>query len=148
MNHLLPFPKPPESPTEIFYEEAFKIALIRARVYCEKDFPCMLDFDLHGDTAGLAWNTPKLYKIQLNWWHCRTQTTDAMLNTLCHELAHIICFVKNAPNEKHGFLWQRSMVEAFGEFPTQYHDMETIPAAQSKAKKRIAESGIVIDLGV
>lgn len=72
-------------------------------------------------TAGRAWL--RRFSIDLNP-HLLKRSPESLMNTLAHELAHLVDVEINGRCHNHGPVWAEIM-RKLGETPTRTHDMDT-----------------------
>lgn len=133
-----------EFPEGIDWESAFQLALARASVYAGKPLNCKLDLDTHGKVGGWAkYGYPHV--VSLNWNMCQENRDEMLNDVLLHEVSHIAAReIYGRGISAHGAEWQRVMIECFGRVPSRCHEMKTISAVVSRAKKGVEE----LDLGI
>lgn len=88
-----------------------------------------LSFDLKGRVAGWASRKGAVYSVRLNKDMITRGNPEVLKNmiedTVPHELAHIVCFMKPELGRNHDYGWQ-SVCRALGGTGKRLHDVETV----------------------
>jgi SprT protein len=76
---------------------------------------------LRGKAAGRAW--PQKWEISLNPHLAELNGDRFIMETVTHEIAHLIAFRLNSKDRPHGRTWESVML-AFGQDPKRLHDYD------------------------
>jgi|WetSurMetagenome_2_1015567.scaffolds.fasta_scaffold26866_4 SprT protein len=78
-------------------------------------------YTLRGKAAGRAW--PQKWEISLNPRLAELNGDRFIMETVTHEIAHLIAFRLNPKDRPHGRTWESIML-AFGQEPKRLHDYD------------------------
>jgi SprT protein len=80
-----------------------------------------IKYSLKGKAAGRAW--PLRWEISLNPHIAALNRDRFVIETVAHEIAHLIAYRINNKDRPHGYTWQSVML-AFGQTPERLHNFD------------------------
>jgi SprT protein len=112
-------------------KESVELSLTKAREIYKMDFPTpLISFNLRGSCAGQAWANAYVdgkyvdFYMKFNIQIAEAHMGEFMVNTVPHEVAHIVSYCLYGTNGKgHGREWQ-TIMRSFGLEPTRCHNYD------------------------
>lgn len=98
--------------------------------------PLTINYDLTGHRAGVAY--PSLFKIRLNEDYLVRFSEDMVMQTIPHEVAHIVANNYYHKQCAHGKLWCHIMSSVYNLLPVRTHNYGT-PLNRNGSKRYILE---------
>lgn len=102
-------------------------------------------FDLKGRAAGQACRRGGMYYMRYNMDVLQRELADTLNDTVPHEIAHIVCYMKPALGANHNYGWER-VCRALGGSGASTHDLEVVHG-KGHTYEYITDRGHAVRLG-
>lgn len=132
---------------ELIRDKTYEVFRKAREIYCIPFLDPVIYYDLRGTVAGRAGKKGSWF-VRYNMELAERNIEDFLNDTVIHECAHVIAFIKYGRIKPHGYEW-RSVCSMLGlKNPKRCHDYEVTQARKTKKFAYTCSCGTKLTVGL